>query len=279
MKPFLLTSAAVVIALLLLAPWTSRGWAARTASSQETPPSEPNLREEIAALKEGQEDIRRQLLEIKQLLQRNQRPAAGPRVPDVNGKAFDLGENSVKGSDQATVALLEFTDYQCPFCSRHFLQTHPLIERNYVDTGKIRYVSLDLPIPSLHPLAFKAAEASHCAKDQGRFWEMHDRLFKNQKALEPWISHAEALGLDVAQFEDCLSTGKHREAIRRDMSEASKAGASGTPSFVVGVVDSQDPKKVVGLKFIRGAQPYATFQQALDEALALGSAPLEERKE
>ena len=228
--------------------------------------SDSDLRGEVAVIKQEQDNLRKELVEIRQLLQQGQR-AAAPRSTDVTGQVFDVAGRHGKGNSSASVVLLEFTDYQCPFCKRHTLQTQPEIEREYVDTGKVRFVSFDMPIASLHPLAFKAAEAARCAGDEGKFWQMRDRLFDNQKAFEPWSAHAEALGLDVARFEACLDSGKHADAVRRDMAEAEKAGASGTPSFVVARVNGQDPGKVRGLKFIRGAQPYAAFKQALDEAL------------
>ncbi len=239
-----------------------------SGSAQADRQSDQELRDEIAALKQGQEKMRADLAEIKRILQQGQRPATAPSGPNVAGKIFDLGDNPVKGNDDAKIALLEFTDYQCPFCYRHTTQTHPQIEREYIDAGKIRFVSLDMPIPSLHPLAFKASEASHCAEDQGKFWEMRQRMFAYQKSLEPWNAHAEALGLDVAQYEACLSSGKHADAVRSDLAEARKAGASGTPSFVVGLVDEKDPRKVHGLTFIRGAQPFAAFKVALDDAFS-----------
>jgi protein-disulfide isomerase len=126
---------------------------------------------------------------------------------------------------------------------------------------------LDLPLESIHKQAFKAAEATHCAGEQGKFWEMHDRLFENQRALEPWNAHAEALGLDVAAFEECMSSDRYAAAVRRDMAEAGKAGASGTPSFVVATTDPNDPTKVTGVSFLRGAQPFAAFKAAIDAAL------------
>ncbi len=132
----------------------------------------------------------------------------------------------------------------------------------------MRYALLDLPLESIHPLAFKAALAADCAGDQGKYWEMHDRLFENQRALEPWSGHAAALGLDVAAFDACLESEKYAAATRRDMAEARKAGATGTPSFVLGVTDAADPSKVRGLVFIRGAQPFAAFKARIDEALA-----------
>jgi protein-disulfide isomerase len=136
-----------------------------------------------------------------------------------------------------------------------------------VETGKIRYVLLDMPLESIHKLAFKAAEATHCAEDQGKYWEMHHRLFEQQKALEPWKGHAEALGLDVAQFEECMTSGRHTAAIRKDMAEAAKAGVTGTPAFLIAVTDPEDPKKVKGLSTLRGAQPYPSFKVALERAL------------
>ena len=221
----------------------------------------------VETLKEGQDEIRKELAEIKKLLQKGVR-AAAPSGPNVAGKIFDLGENPVQGSGNAKVALLEFTDYQCPYCKRHSQQTQPQIASEYVDSGKIRFVSLDMPIPNLHPLAMKAAEAAHCGDDQGQYWQMRDHMFENQKALEPWNAHAEALGLDVAKYEACLNSGKYADAVKADLAEAYKAGATGTPSFVVAVIDDKDPSKVKGLTFIRGAQPYAAFKAALDEAIS-----------
>jgi predicted DsbA family dithiol-disulfide isomerase len=124
-----------------------------------------------------------------------------------------------------------------------------------------------MPLERIHPLAFKASEATHCAEDQGKFWEMHGRLFENQKALEPWSGHAEALGLDVAAFDSCMTSGKYADAVKKDMAEAQKAGTSGTPSFVLAITDPDDPTKVEGLTFIRGAQPFASFKSTIDGAL------------
>ncbi len=120
----------------------------------------------------------------------------------------------------------------------------------------------------MHSKAFQAAEAVRCAGDQGKFWEMHERLFGNQRALEPWSGHAAAVGLDVAAFEGCMKSGKHAAEIRADQKEAKKAGLSGTPSFVLALTDPDDPKKVKGLVAIVGAQPYAKFKAEIEKALA-----------
>jgi len=126
---------------------------------------------------------------------------------------------------------------------------------------------MDFPLESMHKFAFKAAEAARCAGEQGKFWEMHDRLFANQTSLEPAKPHAEAIGLDVAKFEGCLSAGKYAEAVRKDAAEGAKAGVTGTPLFFLAYTDptSSKVKTVVRLS---GAQPYATFKAQIDQLLA-----------
>ncbi len=141
-----------------------------------------------------------------------------------------------------------------------------MIEKEFVETGKVRYVLLDLPL-AMHPLAFKAAEAAQCARDQGKYWEMHQRLFANQRNLEPWTAHAEAIGLDVGQFEACLSSDKHAEGVRQAIATARQVGATGTPSFVLAETDPDNPSRVTGVSFIRGAQPFNVFKAQIEDAL------------
>ena len=132
----------------------------------------------------------------------------------------------------------------------------------------MRYVVLDMPLEAIHPSAFKASEATHCAQEQDKFWEMHDRLFAHQRNLEPWKAHAEALNLDVDKFETCLKSDQYAAAIRKDMAEGQKAGVRGTPSFVLARTDPDDVSKVKGLVFIRGAQGFDQFKAQIDKALA-----------
>ena len=235
---------------------------------QEQIQREIHLMREVEALKKGQSEIKKELEEIRKLLE--QRPAAAPSAPagpNVKDKVFDLGKNPVKGEVSAKLTLVEFTDYQCPFCSRHIKNTHPKIEKQYIKTGKIRYSMLDLPLENIHKLAFKAARATHCAEEQGKYWEMHDRLFEHQKKFEPWSAHAEALGLDGPAFETCLDSDKYADAVRQDMQVARTAGATGTPSFVLGHTDPDDPSKVRGISFIRGARAFDAFKSEIDGAL------------
>ena len=120
---------------------------------------------------------------------------------------------------------------------------------------------------SMHRQAFKAAQTVHCARDQGKYWEMHDRLFANQRNLEPWSAHAQAIGLDLNQFEACLSSDRHTDEIRKDLATAKRFGATGTPSFVLAETDPEDPSRVTGLTFIRGAVAFNAFKAQIEGAL------------
>ncbi len=143
----------------------------------------------------------------------------------------------------------------------------PQIQKDYVDTGKMKYVFMDLPL-AMHKLAFKAAEAANCAGDQEKFWPMHDRIFANQNALgaEDLLKHAEALELDVPKFKECLDGGKSGDGIKKDMAEAQKAGITGTPAFLVGF--SEPDGRVRAVKKVSGAQPYAAFKDAIESVFS-----------
>ena len=129
------------------------------------------------------------------------------------------------------------------------------------------YVFMDFPLAS-HAQAMKASEAALCAGDQGKFWEMHNRLFANQNALslEALSKHAEALGLGTSQFKECLDSGKHTVQIKAAMTEGQKAGITGTPGFLLGFVEADG--KVKATKKISGAVPYANFKTTIDELLS-----------
>jgi protein-disulfide isomerase len=238
-----------------------------SAGSAPGQQSDQKLWEEIQALKRGQEEILRQLLEVRQLIQ--SRMGTVPGVPEVRNAPVDLGNRPAKGSAAARLTLIEFSDYQCPYCARHTRETDPQIAKEYVETGKLRYVFFDMPLESIHRQAFKAAEASRCAQEQGKYWEMHYRLFANQQTLEPWNVHAKALGLDVPRFEACMSTGKFAGAIRADMVVAQRLGINSTPSFLLATADPNVPTRVRGLSLVRGAEPFGSFKLEIDKALVV----------
>ena len=131
----------------------------------------------------------------------------------------------------------------------------------------MKYVFMDFPLP-MHGQAMKASEAALCAGDQGKFWEMHDRLFANQNALAPeaLLKHAEALGLDTTQFKECLDSGKQAAQIKAAMAEGQKVGITGTPGFLLGFIQADG--KVMATKKISGAVPYANFKATIDEMLS-----------
>lgn len=147
----------------------------------------------------------------------------------------------------------------------------PQIEKEYISTGKVKYVFRDLPLESIHPHAFKAAVAANCANEQGKYWEMYHRLFENQRQLDAagLASHAQAVGLDEAKFAACMASNKYDDEIRKDMADARAANIGGTPNFVIGLVNPKNPRdpNIIVLKTITGAQPYPVFKAALDAAL------------
>lgn len=223
------------------------------------------LRKEIETLKQGQSAIQKELQEIKSLLRG--RVAAPPPKPQ--NVVLSVKDDVFKGDKNAKLTLIEFSDYQCPFCARHFRETIPQLEREYIATGKVKYVFRNFPIESIHPQAFKAHEAANCAGEQGKYWEMHDRLFANQKTLglKDLPTHAQSLELDLARFQQCLESGRHAAKIRSDLADGQKAGVQGTPTFFLAVTDPNDTN-LKALRVIRGAQPYAAFKQAIDSLLA-----------
>ena len=241
------------------------------------------LKREIEALKTGQLSIQKDLAEIKNLLLQKElqamrdqlqgRPAPtqaqAPSAPAPETQTMVSIEGGMtKGDKNAKLTLVEFTDYQCPFCSRHLRDTFPQIENEYIKTGKVRYVLREFPLESIHPQAVKAAEAAACAGDQGKYWEMHDRLFANQNALAPaqLPSHAEAISLDTAKFKSCLDSGKFTAKVRKDLADAQKYGATGTPTFFIGLTDPKS-SEIKAVRRIVGAQSYTAFKDAFDTLL------------
>lgn len=224
------------------------------------------LRKEVEALREGQSAIQKELQELKTLLQGARLTAPRPAEPQ-NVLLSLEGAPSV-GNPNAKVTLVEFSDYQCPFCGRHFSQTLPQLMTEYVKAGKVRYVFRDFPLESIHPQAFKAAEAARCAGDQGKYWEMHDWLFANQGALglPDLLRHAKALALGAAKFQQCVESGTYGASVRSDQADGQKAGVSGTPTFFLGLSEPNG-SQVKALRKVVGAQPYSEFKAAIDSLL------------
>ena len=197
-------------------------------------------------------------------------PAQAPSQPSVPGKIMvSLDDDPFKGNPNAPVTIIEFSDFQCPFCSRFFQQTLPQIETDYIDTGKVKFVYRDLPLDNLHPNARPAHIAAECADEQGKFWDYHDILFEKQSEwnrlaatdLQSTLSqYASDLGLQSSIFENCLKSDKIADEVNKDALDAARVGATGTPAFYIG--NEKD-----GFIKLSGAQPYLNFQVAIDAQL------------
>ena len=164
------------------------------------------------------------------------------------------------GNKNAPITMIEFSDFQCPFCKRFREQTFDQLKAQYIDTGKVKFVYRDFPLHSIHPMAGKAAEAGECADDQGKFWEYHDKIFEGQSVwassgVSVFKQYAQELGLDSKKFNDCLDSGKYKDEVEKDLGDATSSGGQGTPYFLVG----NQP--------ISGAQPFAAFQSAIESQL------------
>jgi len=190
-----------------------------------------------------------------------------PSAPAVIQVSVD--DDPFKGNPDASVTVIEFSDFQCPFCSRFFTQTLPILQENYIDTGKIKFVYRDFPIDSIHPNARPVHIAAECADEQGKFWEYHDMLFEKQSVwqrLSPsdlqttLIQYADDFGLQTTSFEACLSSPEIADEVNADLLQAIQYGASGTPTFFIG-------NEKNGFIKLVGAQPYASFQAAIDSQL------------
>jgi protein-disulfide isomerase len=217
------------------------------------------LAQEPGITREQAEAILNELRQIRVLLERAVRPPDAAEEP--RKAAMRIPDDRWLGNKEAPLTLVEFTDYECTFCRRFQVVTFPELRKKYIETGKLRFTSRDLPL-DFHARAFRAAEAARCAGDQGRFWEMRDLLVSTGKLDEEDImAHARQLKLDLKAFSACLSEGKHRTAIQQDILEAARLGVNGTPGFVIG---RSTPEGVEG-EILMGAHPLAVFEAKLKE--------------
>ena len=225
---------------------------------------------ELEALKGDVEKIKAELAAIREDLKRiRQHLSQGRPQPTQPGSvvaSVSIAGNLIMGKKDAAVTMIEFSDYQCPFCKRFFETALPTLKAEYIETGKVRYVFRDFPLDQIHPQARKAAEAAHCAGDQGKYWEMHDLLFQNQQALqvESLKTHARSLRLNGAAFDSCLDRDTYATEVQKDFEDGVAAGVRGTPSFFIGKTRSDDTVQGV---YLSGALPTPVFRQAIDNAL------------
>jgi protein-disulfide isomerase len=206
-------------------------------------------------------EIIAELHAIRVLLEKGAPAAASAAAPVDAHVSMTLGDSPALGSADAPLTLVEFADFQCPFCRRFHTTVFEEIKKNFVDTGKLRYVSRDLPLP-MHDHATQAANAARCAGEQGQFWAMRHVLIVNSQKLEHdnLLTYAHDLHLDKTAFRRCLNANKYDAAVQQDAAVAAQIGITGTPSFVLGKTVKEG--RFEGTKII-GAQPYAVFDEKI----------------
>lgn len=194
----------------------------------------------------------------------------GYTPPDTNTVVDYADDDPYLGSKDAPVTVVEFSDFQCPFCRRYWRDIIPRLKEEYVNTGRVRFVYRDFPLTNIHPGAEPAAIAAECADDQGKFWEMHDKIFEEQdkRATRPdkmdTVSFTEAdletwgaaIGLNTGEFNRCRTERQHAAEVARDLSDGAAAGVNGTPGTFV------------NNRFINGAVPYDELRGAIEAELA-----------
>ncbi len=253
MKSLLRFAGAVALPLVLMLP---------SAPAADKP--KPDAAKEQGITREQADEILDELRQIRQLLERQQQKPQAP--PEPVRAQLDLNGAEMLGSPTAPITMVEFMDYQCPFCQRFQLETFANIKKLFIDTGKVRFFSRDLPLDSIHPNAMRAAMGARCAAEQGQFWKLRDIMGTNPNKLElaNLVDDAASLKMDTVAFRACVESGKYREAVQSNLLEALKFGIGGTPSFVVG---KTTPTGVDG-EVVEGALPLAEFAKAFAKAEA-----------
>ncbi|HTP87284.1 MAG TPA: thioredoxin domain-containing protein [Candidatus Acidoferrales bacterium] len=221
--------------------------------------------QEKSITREQADEIIKELRQIRQLLEKQQaKPGPGQQEEQpTRATITDLSAVSMLGSKTAPITIVEYTDYQCPFCQRFHLSAYPEIKKNYIDTGKARFYSKDLPL-DFHPNAMRAAQAAHCAGEQGKFWQLRDLMGSNPDKLDMGhiMGFAADIKLDTQKMQECINSDKYKARVEADVSEAMRLGANGTPAFVIG----KSAGEGVDGELVVGAMPYSMFDQKLREA-------------
>jgi protein-disulfide isomerase len=206
------------------------------------------------------DEIINELRQIRQLLEK-QGAKPAPKEEITRAK-LNLQGFAMLGSRDAPLTVVEFTDYQCPFCQRFHMTTFPDLKKDYIDTGKVRFFSRDMPL-DFHANAMRAAEAARCANDQGQFWRLRDLMGSNPDKLdlEHILGFAGDLKMDTNAMRACVESEKYKNAVQTDVLEAMKIGANATPTFVIGKSTAEG----VDGELMIGALPYVMFDAKLKD--------------
>ena len=234
----------------------------QVAPPSEVPTDERGLLTDILKELRG---MRNDIRNLQRSLQ-TQRPTAPAPMPVPS--SVRLGSGTSLGKSDAKVAIIEFSEFQCPFCKRYHDQTFAKVKETYVDSGKVLYEFRHYPLGGMHPQARAAALAARCAGEQGAFWKMHDELFKAQSSLgqDLFTQLATTLKLDADRFQKCLADPKQDKILSDEMAEAEALGVRATPHFFLGRVKDGS---LISVRTLSGAQPFESFRAAVDALLAL----------
>ena len=213
----------------------------------------------------SQKELDNAIAELELKILEKQLPTNQPSIP----LEISADNDPVIGNPDAPITIIEFSDFQCPFCARFHIQTLPTIMEEYIEKGSVKLVFRDFPIQSIHPNAVPASVAAECANEQGKFKQMHDILFEKQKewsnletvyAIELFNQYSEQINLEQEQFSSCLSTAKYVKEIQNDLDDGRTYGVTGTPGFFIG-------NQQIGFVELKGAQPFESFKNVIDRQL------------
>ncbi len=212
-----------------------------------------------------QSDLDSAIAKLESKIASIQSPSGQPSQPI----KISVDNDPVRGNPDAPITIIEFSDFQCPFCARFHVQTLPSILEEYIDTGKVNLVYRDFPIQSIHPNALPAAVAAECANEQGKYWQYHDTLFERQNSwskldtgsvISTFSQYAADVGLEQQQFDSCLGSGKYLQEVQHDLNDGRTYDITGTPGFFIG-------NENIGFVKIDGAQPFESFKKVIDSQL------------
>ena len=213
----------------------------------------------------SQEEFKSEIAKLELKILEKQLTIKQPSIPI----KISTDNDPIIGDPNAPITIIEFSDFQCPFCARFHVETLPLIMNEYINDGQVKLVFRDFPIQSIHPNALPASVAAECANEQGKFKEMHDALFENQNewnnqsldnAIITFSQYASDMELQEETFDSCLKNGKYVEEIQKDLEDGRTYGVSGTPGFFVG-------NDQIGFIELTGAQPFENFKKVIDSQI------------
>ena len=213
----------------------------------------------------SQEEFKNEIARLELKMLEKQLVVKQPSIPI----KISADNDPIIGNPNAPITIIEFSDFQCPFCAKFHVETLPLIMNEYIKNGQVKLVFRDFPIQNIHPNALPASVAAECANEQEKFKEMHDILFEKQNdwsnqtldnVIITFNQYASDMGLEEKEFDSCLKNGKYIEEIQKDLDDGRAYGISGTPGFFVG-------NNQIGFIELKGAQPFENFKKVIDSQL------------